>query len=681
MVNQYSFRLIDYKYAYLLNNQLTTLISSAKCEYYCIAMFPYPSGILHMVHFRNYLINDVICRYVSLSCQQKSVMYFGWDAFGLPAENASIVYGCNPFYWTLANITAMKQQLSLFQFLIDWQYEINTASLYFYRWSQFFFSLLYRKGYIYKRSCIVNWDPVDKTVLANEQVINERGWRSGVKVQKRLLESYYVRVRPVVADVLARLTTLTWPATVINSQVKWIGRQLYYTCVFFVSGIPVVVYFSNILVLFTDFVIYTSFDYYMEFFKDFTIDFTCTSSYVTRHIFKCSFLGGKCAVLHLVATTAVAFNGFFIKPRTNLLWCQGRFFNRRFYWVALFKFLVASGRVFKVFKFRIRDWCISRQRYWGTPIPLYNCYYCSKSYLTYEPVILPYYHRQVTYMSFSSDLQFLTLQCSMCRLWAFRSNETLDTFFDSSWYFLYYLFKSSFTVSYLRTFNGVIDIYVGGKEHSILHLLYVRIFFALLNRIGFCRFSEPIATLITQGLLLIKNKQGAYVKMSKSLTVVVDPTTLVAMYGNDCLKMYVVFLTAIASDIKWDIGRISGCYRFITRLWNFFFTYVCTLQYYTFIIYVVFEDYFSQIVLYYKHKKFNLVLATLMKFFNVLVSAVRTQSVSAHCIFTYYSKLIFYLHPICPGFTTILWHISGNSRYFGDIYNYNFNVVDMSING
>ncbi|QSW37666.1 class I tRNA ligase family protein [Candidatus Vidania fulgoroideae] len=675
MINSYSFQLVDYKYAILLSKQLATLIASSTCEYYCISMFPYPSGVLHLGHFRNYLINDIICRYVSLTGCCKSVMYFGWDAFGLPAENASIIYGYNPLQWTLINIAIMKQQLAVFHFLIDWHYEINTASLFFYRWSQFFFSLLYRKGYIYKRSYIVNWDPVDQTVLANEQVLNGYGWRSGAKVQKRHLESYYIRVRPVVTEILTRLTALNWPTTVINSQFNWIGRRLYYTCLFIVDGTYVSVYFTNPLLLFTEFVIYTSFEYYMSFFRDFSCDYSDSASYITKRVFKCSFLGGKRVLLHLVSATSVAFDGFFIRQCSTLVWCSARFYNSRPFRVLLFRVLLASKRVFRVFKFKMRDWCISRQRYWGTPIPLYYCYYCSKSYLTYEPVILPYYIGKVTYTYFSNDSRFLLLQCYFCGLWAFRSVETLDTFFDSSWYFLYYLLKPTFSVASLRALSMPIDVYIGGKEHSILHLLYVRVFFALLNRVGFLRFNEPICSLITQGLLLIKNSDGVYVKMSKSLTSVIDPAALVAIYGNDCLRMYMVFFTAITSDIKWDVSRIAGCYRFINRLWNFFFTHVCTLYYCSFIIYIVFESYFSQVVAYYKHNKFNLALATLMKFFNLLVTAVSKQLISTHCLFTYYSKLIFYLHPICPGFTSILWHISGNSKYFGDIYNYKFNVL------
>ncbi|QSW37804.1 class I tRNA ligase family protein [Candidatus Vidania fulgoroideae] len=678
MLNNYSFRLVDYKYSYLLADQLANILKSARCEYYCVSMFPYPSGILHMGHFRNYLINDVICRYINLGCQHKSVMYFGWDAFGLPAENASVLHGYNPFQWTLLNITLMKSQLAVFQFLIDWQYEINTASLYFYRWSQFFFSLLYRKGYIYKRSYIANWDPVDRTVLANEQVINGCGWRSGARVQKRLLESYYIRVRPVVTGVLLRLTNLAWPTAVVNSQVNWIGSRLYYVCLFLVGCVPVSVYFSNVLVLFTEFVIYTSFDYYMRFFRDFTIDFTKVNYYVTNRVFKCVFLGGRHIALHLVDATCVAFDGFFIKQQSTLLWCLGRFFNRRGYLLSLFRFLIASGRVFKVLKFKIRDWCISRQRYWGTPIPLYYCYYCSRSYLTYEPVVLPCYSQRVTYAYFSSDWRFLSVRCYFCKLWAFRSVETLDTFFDSSWYFLYYLCKSNFSVTTLRALTVPLDVYIGGREHSILHLLYVRVFCALLDRIAFWRFKEPVLNLITQGLLLIKGSDGTYIKMSKSLTSVIDPTALVALYGNDCLRMYMVFFTAITSDIKWDVTRIAGCYRFINRLWNFFFSHVSTLCYCSFIIYIVFESYFSQVVSYYRCNKFNLVLATLMKFFNLLVTSVRERLISAHCLFTYYNKLIFYLHPVCPGFTSILWHISGNSKYFGDIYNYNFTVVNMT---
>ena len=382
-------------------------------KFYACSMLPYPSGKLHMGHVRNYTINDMLARHMRMK-GFNVLMPMGWDAFGLPAENAAMQSDVSPAEWTRLNIADMKAQMQPLGLAFDWSREIATCDPQYYKWSQWFFLKLLEKGVAYKKTQIVNWDPVDQTVLANEQVIDGRGWRSGALVEQREIPGYYLRITQYAEELLSAIDTLYgWPDRVRTMQRIWIGKA---------SGDS----------------------------------------------------GG----------------------------CDGLTITQ-----AIVATLVERGMGEEATTWRLRDWGISRQRYWGTPIPIIRCEHCGDVPVPYSdlPVVLPTdCIPDGSANPLLAHAGFRQVACPRCAAPALRETDTLDTFVDSSWYFMRYCDPDSDAamVGPGSRYWMPVDQYIGGIEHAVLHLLYARFWTRAMRDEGLVTFSEPFKNLFTQGMLL-----------------------------------------------------------------------------------------------------------------------------------------------------------------------------------
>ena len=602
---------------------------SDKEKFYCLSMFPYPSGQLHMGHVRNYTIGDVISRYQKM--QGKNVLQpIGWDAFGLPAENAALKHGVAPAQWTQQNIAYMRKQLKSLGFGYDWDRELATCHPNYYRWEQWLFIQLLKKGLVYKKKSVVNWDPVDNTVLANEQVIDGRGWRSGALVEKKEIKQWFMKITDYAPELLADLKTLpNWPEAVKTMQTNWIGFsqgvEVTFTCednddltvfttrpdtlmgvtylaiasehplaVKIASNNPKVVQFAQQCryMQTNEASIETASK------KGIDTGLVCIHPITGKllPIWIANFVlmsYGTGAVMSVPAhdlrdyTFAKKYNLPIvpvIKPADTpvdiskqaytdkgILFNSGKFnglnFDQAFEVISQALIDKNLGQVKN--NYRLRDWGISRQRYWGCPIPIINCKSCGAQAVPKKdlPVILP---QKVTLSGTQSPLHtlesFINVACPNCGKPAKRETDTFDTFFESSWYFVRFCCpdnQSSLSDDRAKYWLPV-DQYVGGIEHAILHLLYARFFNKLLKDEGLLVNDEPFKKLLTQGMVL---KEGA--KMSKSKGNTVDPAKMIAKYGADTVRLFILFAAPPTQDLEWSDSGLEGASRFVNRLYRF----------------------------------------------------------------------------------------------------------------
>jgi leucyl-tRNA synthetase len=685
--------------------------TSDKPKYYCLSMFPYPSGKLHMGHVRNYTIGDVLSRYHRM--QGYNVMQpMGWDAFGLPAENAAIQNKVPPAAWTYQNIDYMRGQLKSLGLAIDWDRELATCKPEYYRWEQWLFTRLFEKGLIYKKTAPVNWDPVDHTVLANEQVIDGRGWRSGALVEKRDIPMYFMKITAYAEELLAGLDSLPgWPEQVKTMQRNWIGKS--FGCeVHFpyapspqpsptggegVSGGVLKVYTTRPDTLMGATYVAVAAEHPLA------TEAAQGNAELTAFIEECKQGGvaeadiatmekkgkdtgrvvihplngeklpvwvanyvlmgyGEGAVMAVPAHDERDFEfarkyGLSIKPviapvswkgctfgqetgffedgklklhwpilvrdadDETLDWCawesvfaehgvcvnSGKYDGLNFQQAfdAIAADLEAKSLGAKRTQFRLRDWGISRQRYWGCPIPIVHCPSCGDVPVPAQdlPVVLP---EDVTVDGAGSPLkkmpQFYDTTCPKCGGKAERETDTMDTFVESSWYYARYASHDcNDAMLDQRAQHWLpVDQYIGGIEHAILHLLYARFFHKLMrdeglfsealsqgagplpnpppegegaNERGACsgrgqsldpnRFNEPFTRLLTQGMVL---KDGA--KMSKSKGNTVDPQGLIDQYGADTARLFMMFAAPPEQSLEWSDAGVEGAFRFLKRLWK-----------------------------------------------------------------------------------------------------------------
>ena len=599
-------------------------------KFYCLSMFPYPSGHLHMGHVRNYTIGDVISRYQRM--QGKNVMQpMGWDAFGLPAENAAIENRVPPAKWTYANIDYMRAQLKRLGFAYDWSRELATCDPEYYRWEQWFFTRLYEKSLVYKKKAIVNWDPVDQTVLANEQVIEGHGWRSGAAIERKEITQWFLKITAYAEELLRDLEQLDgWPERVKTMQANWIGRSEGVEIVFTVDDQPVLnVYTTRPDTLFGVTCLAVAPEHALAahaaessaeiaaFLQECTRTRVSeaqistlekkgieTGLYATHPltgekipVWVANFVlieYGSGAVMSVPAHDqrdwefATKF-GLPIRPvvfpekdSTDIDVSQGAFLEKG--WLqnsgqfdglsshqafdAIVDELEHRSRGQRQVNYRLRDWGISRQRYWGCPIPVINCDHCGVVPVPERdlPVRLP---EDVDFDGAASPLKsspgFYEVNCPECQGTATRETDTFDTFFESSWYFARYCCvgnDASMLDERVRYWMPV-DQYVGGIEHAVLHLLYARFFNKLMRDAGLCANDEPFMRLLTQGMVL---KDGA--KMSKSKGNTVDPEKLIDKYGADTVRLFVMFAAPPEHNLEWSDSAIEGSYRFINKLWR-----------------------------------------------------------------------------------------------------------------
>lgn len=627
MQQQYPFKQIEQEAQqdWASINAFAASEDSTKPKYYCLSMFPYPSGRLHMGHVRNYTIGDVLSRFHKM--KGYNVMQpMGWDAFGLPAENAAIANKTAPAAWTYSNIEHMKAQLKQLGLGIDWSREIATCKPDYYKWEQWLFTELFKKGLIYKKTATVNWDPVDGTVLANEQVIDGRGWRSGALVEKRDIPQYFMKITAYAEELLNDLDKLEgWPEQVKTMQRNWIGKS--YGCE---VEFPIIGQNSNLKVYTTrpDTLMGTTYvavaaehalatiaaqnnptlaEFIAECKRGSVAEADVATAekkgmatglfvthplngeqlpvWVANYVLASYGEGAVMAVpahderdfefankykLSIKSVIKLTENDSLPMIEHGILFESGNFDGLNFDQASqkIAEALSAKNLGKRRTQYRLRDWGVSRQRYWGCPIPIIHCAKCGEVPVPAEqlPVVLP---ENVTMDGVGSpikkDASFYETTCPTCGGKATRETDTLDTFFESSWYFARYASHDCSTAMVDERANYwlPVDQYVGGIEHAILHLLYARFFNKLMRDVGLIKNDEPFTNLLTQGMVL---KDGS--KMSKSKGNTVDPQALIDTYGADTARLFMMFAAPPDQSLEWADSGVEGASRFLKRLWK-----------------------------------------------------------------------------------------------------------------
>ncbi|MDC3084073.1 leucine--tRNA ligase [Prochlorococcus sp. AH-716-N14] len=740
--------------------------ASNKEKFYALSMFPYPSGNLHMGHVRNYVITDLIARFQRF--QGKVVLHpMGWDAFGLPAENAAIERGINPDKWTKQNIAHMKSQLKLLGLSVDWDREFATCDENYYVWTQFLFLELHKAGLVYQKESEVNWDPIDNTVLANEQVDSEgKSWRSGAIVEKKLLTQWFLKITDYAEELLQDLEKLNeWPERVKIMQENWIGKsigtninfkikefkkekiQVFTTRPDTLFGVtylaisvnhPLIKKISNNKILSK----LENLKIYLQESKDkdqkkigiptnliainpinskeipiwiasYVLDEYGTGAVmgVPAHderdfeFAKINSIDIKQVIINDIdksnteLTNAFTENGFLINSNNfdglNNSDAKKHIseHGERYGW--------AENKI----QFRLRDWLISRQRYWGCPIPIIKCTNCGSVPVNKKniPVKLPNEIKISSNKinSLGSNQSWINTTCPKCGNLASRETDTMDTFMCSSWYFLRYPSSKSLTKPFEKEKINKwlpVDQYVGGVEHAILHLLYARFLTKALRDNNLFDIDEPFKRLLTQGMVqsaAYKNSTtGKYIsptdikditdpkdpkdnsklevlfeKMSKSKYNGVDPESVIKKYGADTARMFILFKAPPEKDLEWGDSDVEGQYRFLCRIWKLFLDYTnndisheankLKQENESFLlksINIAIKEISNDI----KNNQFNTAISELMKFYNSISSNLnhvskdlRKEALMKFCIL---------LAPFAPHISDEIWHLIGNSK-------------------
>ncbi len=705
--------------------------NSNKPKFYALSMFPYPSGKLHMGHVRNYTIGDVISRFKGMN--GFNVMQpMGWDAFGLPAENAAIQNNTAPAKWTNQNINHMREQLKQLGLAIDWKREISTCSVNYYKWEQWLFIKLYKQGLIYKKTSTVNWDPADKTVLANEQVIDGKGWRSGAIVERKEIPQYFMKITDYADELLEGLDNLKdWPEQVKTMQKNWIGRSVGCDVDFKIIDSE-----ENIRVYTTrpDTLMGAT---YLAIAAEHPLSKSLSGTKkIEDFISECS-KGGVSEAEIATAEKKGIFTGVYVEhPLTNekipvwianyvlINYGEGAVMavpahDERDYEFAkkydlpinqVIKsdkgdskgaftgngLLINSGefnglnsseakkqitKKIKLLKrggekvqYRLRDWGISRQRYWGCPIPMIYCKKCGDVPIKEKdlPIKLP---EDVEINNSGSPLKemqdFIQCECPECGMKAVRETDTLDTFFESSWYFARYSSydQENAMLDDRAKYWMPVDYYIGGIEHAILHLLYARFFNRILFDLGLIDTKEPFKKLLTQGMVL---KDGS--KMSKSKGNTVDPNELIKQYGADTARIFIMFTAPAEQSLEWSDAGIEGAHRFLKRLWKITYRFQSTASSES--KKGVLSDLKSEGELRYKlnatikkvtddldrRTSFNTAISSIMELVNLFTKKESELNVSHKLKKQVINNILLLLNPFAPHITKELWiNINPNS--------------------
>lgn len=706
-----------------------------KEKFYCLSMLPYPSGQLHMGHVRNYTIGDVIARYQRM--QGKNVMHpMGWDAFGLPAENAAIKNNVAPAKWTYENIDYMRNQLKQLGYSFDWSRELATCKPEYYRWEQWFFTHLYKKNLIYKKNAIVNWDPVDQTVLANEQVIDGRGWRSGALIEKRKIPQWFIKITAYAEELLAELDNLPhWPEAVKTMQRNWIGRSegvdiqfavnhshekigVYttrpdtlfgVTCIMLAAEHSLAQEASKNNAAIQSFIVecskgkmaeaematmekrgidtglkavhpitgdlipvwianYVLIDYgsgavmFVPAHDQRDFEFAQTYQLPLKQVVK-----STDGIEHNFNESAYTAHGILV----NSSQFDGMAFQQAF--DAIATYLEENSQGHRTINYRLRDWGISRQRYWGTPVPMINCDRCGVVPVPDEdlPIVLP---ENVEFdegggSPIKSMETFIHTSCPQCHGAAQRETDTFDTFVESSWYYARYACpnQDQKMLDDRAKYWTPVDYYIGGIEHAVMHLLYARFFHKALRDEGLLNSSEPFTQLLTQGMVL---KDGS--KMSKSKGNTVDPKEYIEKFGADTIRLFIIFASPPEQSLEWSDGGVDGCLRFLKRIWAFAFEHKeCIIDINKGAkredaerwknlspelkdIRREAHEILEQTLLDYSRTQLNTVVSACMKLIN-LYSKLDSEHYSEYVVYEGISMLLRLLAPITPHIAHQLW--------------------------
>ena len=767
---------------------------AGKPKYYCLSMFPYPSGKLHMGHVRNYTIGDVLSRWHKMR-GYNVLQPMGWDAFGLPAENAAIQNKVPPAKWTYDNIAYMKQQLKSLGFAIDWSRELATCQPEYYKWNQWLFLRMLGKGIAYKKTQVVNWDPVDQTVLANEQVIDGRGWRTGAIVEKREIPGYYLGITQLAEELLTDLDKLPgWPERVKTMQANWIGKSygvrfafpytldgkneklwVYTTRADTIMGVtfcavaaehPLAQHAASNNTQVAAFIEKCKHVSVME--ADMatmekegvdtglTVTHPLTGKQVPVWVGNYVLMSyGEGAVMAVPAHDERDF-GFARKynlpikpvilpggitsaqgsPRNSSeaipmeslwkgdwhpsfgmygeLWNSDKYDGLNYQQAvdAIAADLSSKGLGDKQVQWRLRDWGISRQRYWGCPIPIIHCDSCGSVPVPDDqlPVKLP---EDCVPDGSGNPLHkredFLNCACPKCGKPAKRETDTMDTFVDSSWYYARYAsgFKTDAMVDEETNYWMPVDQYIGGIEHAILHLLYSRFWTKVMRNLGLVKYDEPFANLLTQGMVLnhiysrktdkggieyfapdeiepVKDETGRITgakcladgsaveyqgigTMSKSKLNGVDPQALIEQYGADTARLFMMFASPPEQTLEWADSGVEGSYRFLKRVWAFGHALPADAAAMQDKLPATVADIRREIHLALKQAnydlgkhQFNTVASAGMKMLNALEKAVKDGEAGHGAVAREgFSILLRLLSPITPHITHTLWRELG----------------------
>ena len=684
-------------------------------KFYCLSMFPYPSGKLHMGHVRNYTIGDVISRYKKM----KNFNVFqpmGWDAFGLPAENAAIKNKIDPKKWTDQNIDYMKKQLISLGLGYDWSKELRTCNSDYYKWEQIIFKKFYDAGLVYKKKSLVNWDPVDETVLANEQVIDGKGWRSGANVEVKEIDQWFIKITKYADELETSLDSLDWPENVKLMQKNWIGKSYGAEINYKIDGSkkylktfttrPDTIYGVSFLALSPNHELSIDLANNNVQIKDFIQK--CKETKVAEaDVAKAEKLGIDTGlkVLHPLSGEKIPLwigNFVLLEYGTGVVMGVPCHDSRDFEFASKYNLEIkqvvktknndypitekgtlinsnifndmtsdeASKKIIEelinknvgeeLVQYRLRDWGVSRQRYWGCPIPI--VYKDGEPKVVDEedmPIELPALKDGSAPLPLSQNNDFINFSPGLK-----RETDTFDTFMDSSWY--YARFTSADNQNSLFDENTnywlPVDLYIGGIEHAILHLLYSRFFHKAMRDIGLVKGDEPFKKLLTQGMVL---KNGS--KMSKSKGNTVDPQLFIDKYGADTIRLYMMFTAPPEQSLEWSEESVEGASRFLKKLWKL----VCGRK---------FEEITEPQILSDEEKKlrrksyltlnkinndyearysFNTAIASIMELLNSIPDEFKKEDASDSNIFCLNEAIIIILktlYPICPHICEYLWN-------------------------
>ncbi|HEY4073644.1 MAG TPA: leucine--tRNA ligase [Herbaspirillum sp.] len=786
-----------------------------KGKFYACSMLPYPSGKLHMGHVRNYTINDVMYRYMRMS-GYNVLMPMGWDAFGMPAENAAIANGVPPAEWTYSNIAYMKKQMASMGLAIDWSREMTACSPEYYKWNQWMFLKMLEKGIIYQKTGVVNWDPLDKTVLANEQVIDGKGWRSGAVIEKREIPMYYAKITDYAEELLEHVETKLpgWPERVRLMQANWIGKStgvrfafpheirddgnggeliqdgklwVFTTRADTIKGVtfcavapehPLAAFAARNNPELQNFIAKCKLGSVIE--ADMatmekkgmptglTVTHPLTRQQIDVWVGNYVLMSyGDGAVMGVPAHDErdFAFAQKYILPIRPVIAVEGKIYSTETWhdWYAdkesglcidsgkydgmryqqavdaIAADLSALGLGEKKITYRLRDWGISRQRYWGTPIPIIHCDDCGAVPVPEKdlPVILP--EDCVPDGSgnpLNKNQAFLDVPCPACGKPARRETDTMDTFVDSSWYYMKYTSPGSNNamVDARNDYWMPMDQYIGGIEHAVLHLLYARFWTKVMRDFGLIKFDEPFTNLLTQGMVLnetyyreeasgkklwynpadveltfdekgrahsaVLKSDGAPVaiggteKMSKSKNNGIDPQAQIDAYGADTARLFTMFASPPEQTLEWSGSGVEGANRFLRRVWAFSYATAARVANAAGNSFALdagslndaqktlrreIHKTLQQADNDFKRIQYNTVVSACMKMLNTLEAARLDASTGSDAVLSEgLSIFLRMLNPIAPHITHVLWQELGYAAKLGDLLNARWPEVDAA---
>ena len=778
---------------------------ASKKKFYACSMLPYPSGKLHMGHVRNYTINDMLTRYLRMN-GHNVLMPMGWDAFGLPAENAALKNGVPPAKWTYENIAYMKKQMQAMGLAIDWSREVATCDPEYYKWNQWLFLKMLEKGIAYRKTQVVNWDPVDQTVLANEQVIDGKGWRTGATVEKREIPGYYLKITDYAEELLGFVTgdkLPGWPERVKLMQENWIGKSegVRFAFPHDIRGDDGALIGDGKMYVFT-----TRADTIMG------VTFCAvapehplaahaakTNPTLKAFIEECKSGGTTEAELATQEKKGVPTGLFVTHPLTDEkveVWVGNYVLmgygdgavmgvpahdERDFafalkYGIEIKQVVLVDGEHFdyhqwndwygdkqrgvtinsdsfsglsykeavnavahaleqkglgeKKTTWRLRDWGVSRQRYWGTPIPIIHCDSCGAVPVPEKdlPVVLPEdCIPDGSGNPLNKRADFLDCSCPKCGAAAKRETDTMDTFVDSSWYFMRYCDATNpeQMVAAGTDYWMPMDQYIGGIEHAILHLLYARFWTKVMRDLKLIKFSEPFTNLLTQGMVLkgaffrkpedagkhyywehevdvIRNEHGVptggtlkadglsleyeMTTMSKSKNNGVDPQALIDEYGADTARLFVMFASPPEQTLEWNDAGVEGAHRFLKRVWGFGTKHVDAIKTGGIDFAALSDDgkalrrevhlVLKQVSYDYERMQYNTVVSGAMKLLNALEGFKAEGQAAA--VREGFSVLLRVIYPACPHIAHALWTELGFAAELGELLDAAWPQVDES---